>query len=69
MLVQCSDSTVLSVAEVALEARAIPSRTCCDILCVRVGVCEQFVCQQATRITLTDCLENCAVVDVLGSWA
>lgn len=38
MLIQSLKSITLSVAEVALIARAVPSRTCCDILCVKIGV-------------------------------
>jgi hypothetical protein len=38
MLVQPLKITKLSVAEVALIVEAVPSRTCCNILCTRIGV-------------------------------
>ena len=69
MLVQCSKGIEFPVTEIAFKTRAIPSRTCRDILCVGVGVGKQLICQQSIWIALIDSLEDCAVIDVFGSLA
>jgi hypothetical protein len=69
MLVQCSKGTIFLVTEVALEAPAIPSCACCDVLCVEVGIRKQLVRQYTTGIALADSLKDCAVIDVLSPWA
>lgn len=69
MLIQCSSSTITAVAEVALEAGAIPRCVCGDGRCVGIRVGEQFVRQQPTFVALTNGLEHCAVIDIRGSLA
>jgi hypothetical protein len=68
MLVECSKSVVLSVAEIALVAGAVPSRMCCDVLYVGVRVGKQLICQQTFGVALTDSSKDCMVIDVWGPW-
>lgn len=69
MLVQSSKCTVFAITKIAFEARAIPHSIGGDVLGIEVGVSEKLVRQHAARISLTDSLEDRAVIDIRGPLA
>jgi hypothetical protein len=64
MLIQSSKCIVFAITKIAFEARAIPRSIGGDVLRAKVWVSEQLVRQHATRISLTDSLEDRAVIDI-----